>query len=207
MHLDSEDRWLAVDFGALCLISSPSTAAHFRRPGGRTGALQLQRGNTKWHLQSGGMRIHPYHLAVVFATLAFKIMSLGRKAHRWERHFTVHSCRASAAAVSSKYAYFAQVLEEEMDCCFFFHTAKPFTVKMTLWSKLKCKKRSNVCVPYHSWQQTSIYKHQKKINLKVFKGNWFEEARIKKITEIQLIRLQEKLILLRTELAMPWHLE
>lgn len=130
------------------IISSPSTAAHFRRPGGQTdcaGVLFSYREVTPEVASSvsggtGGMRIHPYHLAVVFAMLAFKIMSLGRKAHRWERHFTAHSCRASApaAAVSSKYAYFAQVLEEDMDI--FSPTAKPFTVKMTPWSKLKCKK-------------------------------------------------------------------
>lgn len=53
-------------------------------------AVPPQWSNTKWHLHSQGtgeMWNHLYHLVMVPATLAFKIMSFCRQAHWQELHF------------------------------------------------------------------------------------------------------------------------
>lgn len=105
------------------LISSLSTAAHFRVDSGTDWAnvLLSHREVTQsgvppappsppplclHYWGAGELRAHPHHLAALFATLAFKIMSLAQ-----ERHFSVHSCTpaaaAAAAAVSSKNTYFS----------------------------------------------------------------------------------------------------
>lgn len=66
-------------------------------------ALPIQRGNTKWHIHSKGtgeMWNYQYHLPMVFATLAFKIMNSCRQIHWREHHFTtLHSCSTLAAEI------------------------------------------------------------------------------------------------------------
>ena len=74
---------------------------HLDRP--RKCAPQLQRGNTKWHLHwqgTGEIWNYLYHLPMVFATLAFKIMNSCRQTHWRECHFTtLHSCSTTATEI------------------------------------------------------------------------------------------------------------
>lgn len=102
-------KWRRIRAVAPQLISRPSTPDSFQinwhldRP--HQCVLPPQGGNTKWHLHSQGtgeIWNYPYHLSMVFATLAFKIMNSCRQAHWRERHFTSPH-RTAAALQQQKY--------------------------------------------------------------------------------------------------------
>lgn len=118
MHLDSEDRWLAMDFGALRLISSPSTAAHFRRPGGRTDCADVLFSYREVTLSGifsrrghGRNANSPAPPGRGLCHACFQDNEFGQEGSSMRA--PLH--RAQLQSVTSKYAYCAQVLEEEMD--------------------------------------------------------------------------------------------
>lgn len=97
----------AVDIGAPHLISRLSTATPVRLTG-----IWTDHANVRFHdgeeIQSGifthraqeKYEITQYHLPMVFAMLAFKIMNSCRRTQWREQHYTaLHSCSSSAAGI------------------------------------------------------------------------------------------------------------